>query len=122
MPFQKGNKLGAKGRPKGSKNKATDVNKFQLQQALYNIEEFINDFKSLSPEKKMDIRMKGMSFFYSRPTMELEVETKRYLEIEYIADIGHEEVTLEQKERMWLKYGNGDPNAEMPLMFDNECA
>ena len=48
MPFQKGNKLGAKGRPKGSKNKATDVNKFQLQQTLYNMEEFINDFKSLS--------------------------------------------------------------------------
>ena len=62
----------------------------------------------------MDIRMKGMSFFYSRPTMELEVE--------YITDIGHDEVTLEQKERMWLKYGNGDPNAEMPLMFDNDCA
>ena len=122
MPFQKGNKLGAKGRPKGSKNKATDVNKFELQQTLYNMEEFVNDFKALSPDKKMDIRMKAMSFFYSRPTIELEVESKRYLEIEYITDIGHEEVTLEQKERMWLKYGNGDPNAEMPLMFDNDCA
>ena len=122
MPFQKGNKLGAKGRPKGSKNKATDVNKFQLQQTLYNIEEFNNDFKALSPDKKMDIRMKAMSFFYSRPTMEIEVESKRYLEVEYITDIGHDEVTLEQKERMWLKYGNGDPNAEMPLMFDNDCA
>ena len=122
MPFQKGNKLGAKGRPKGSKNKATDVNKFQLQQTLYNLEEFVNDFKALSPDKKMDIRMKAMSFFYSRPTMEIEVESKRYLEVEYITDIGHDEVTLEQKERMWLKYGNGDPNAEMPLMFDNDCA
>ena len=122
MPFQKGNKLGAKGRPKGSKNKATDVNKFELQQTLYNMEEFVNDFKALSPDKKMDIRMKAMSFFYSRPTMEIEVESKRYLEVEYITDIGHDEVTLEQKERMWLKYGNGDPNAEMPLMFDNECA
>jgi len=122
MPFQKGNKLGAKGRPKGSKNKATDVNKFELQQTLYNMEEFVNDFKALSPDKKMDIRMKAMSFFYSRPTMEIEVESKRYLEVEYITDIGHDEVTLEQKERMWLKYGNGDPNAEMPLMFDNDCA
>ena len=26
--------------------------KFQLQQALYSIDEFTNDFKSLSPEKK----------------------------------------------------------------------
>jgi hypothetical protein len=122
MPFQKGNKLGAKGRPKGSKNKATDVNKFELQQTLYNMEEFVNDFKALSPDKKMDIRMKAMSFFYSRPTMEIELESKKYLEIEYITDIGHDEVTLEQKERMWLKYGNGNPDAEMPLMFDNDCA
>ena len=30
MPFQKGNKLGSKGRPVGSKNKATDVQKFEL--------------------------------------------------------------------------------------------
>jgi hypothetical protein len=122
MPFQKGNTLGAKGRPKGSKNKATDVNKFQLQQTLYNMEEFVNDFKALSPDKKMDIRMKAMSFFYSRPTMDIELESKKYLEIEYITDIGHDEVTLEQKERMWLKYGNGNPDAEMPLMFDNDCA
>ena len=115
MPFQKGNKLSLKGRSKGSKNKATDVNKFELQQTLYNMEEFINDFKALSPDKKMDIRMKGMSFFYSRPTMEIEVESKRYLEVEYITDIGHEEVTLEQKERMWLKYGNGDPKCRNAL-------
>ena len=32
MPFQKGNKLGAKGRPVGSKNKATDVQKFEFQE------------------------------------------------------------------------------------------
>ena len=31
MPFQQGNKL-AKGRPVGSKNKATDVQKFELQE------------------------------------------------------------------------------------------
>lgn len=68
------------------------------------------------------ITMKAMSFFYSRPTMEIELESKKYLEIEYITDIGHDEVTLEQKERMWLKYGNGNPDTEMPLMFDNECA
>ncbi len=122
MPFQKGNTLGAKGRPKGSKNKATDVSKFELQQMLFNIEDMKKDFQTLDAYKKFDVRMKAMSFFYSRPTMEIEVESKKYLEIEYITDIGHDEVTLEQKERMWLKYGNGDPNAEMPLMFDNECA
>ena len=31
MPFQKGNKLAVKGRPKGSKNKTTDRNKEVLQ-------------------------------------------------------------------------------------------
>ena len=32
--------------------------KFQLQQALYSIDEFTNDFKSLSPEKNMVMYMK----------------------------------------------------------------
>ena len=122
MPFQKGNTLGAKGRPKGSKNKATDVQKFELQQMLFNLEEMKRDFEMLSPDKKYDIRMKAMSFFYSRPAVELEVDSTPWTKVEYITDIGHEEVTLEQKERMWLKYRNGDPNAEMPLMFDNDCA
>ena len=45
MPFQKGNKLGAKGRPVGSKNKATDVQKFELQQMLFNIEDMKKDFR-----------------------------------------------------------------------------
>ena len=31
MQFQKGNELGFKGRPVGSKNKATDEKKFELQ-------------------------------------------------------------------------------------------
>ena len=44
MPFQKGKTL-SKGRPKGSKNKATDVAKFELQQTLFNLDEFVNDFK-----------------------------------------------------------------------------
>ena len=38
MPFQKGNKL-AKGRPKGSKNKATDVQKFEIQNIFFNLDE-----------------------------------------------------------------------------------
>mgnify|MGYP005698965795 CR=1 FL=1 len=116
MPFQKGNTLGAKGRPKGSKNKATDVNKFELQQTLYNMEEFANDFKALSPDKKMDIRMKAMGFFYSRPIVEIEVENTDYLNVEYITAIG-EEVTDEQKKQMYLKHGH---KGEMPLWLDEE--
>ena len=41
--------------------------------------------------------------------------------IEYITEDG-EPATLEQKERMWLKYGNGNPDADMPLILDDECA
>ena len=67
------------------------------------------------------ITMKAMSFFYSRPTMEIEVENKRYLEVDYITEDG-KPATLEQKERMWLKYGNGNPEADMPLILDDDCA
>ena len=47
MPFQKGNKLVAKGRPVGSKNKSTDVQNFELQQMLFNIEDMKKDFQTL---------------------------------------------------------------------------
>ena len=61
MPFQKGNKL-VKGRPAGSKNKSTDVQKLKLQQMLYNIEEMKRDFQTLEAYKKFDVRMKAMFF------------------------------------------------------------
>mgnify|MGYP001378846005 CR=1 FL=1 len=51
MPFQKGNKLGAKGRPVGSKNKATDVQKLELQQMLFNIEDMKRNFETLDAYK-----------------------------------------------------------------------
>ena len=35
MPFQKGNKLGAKGRPKGSQNKLTKANREFLHHILF---------------------------------------------------------------------------------------
>ena len=46
MPFQKGNKLGAKGRPKGSKNKSTDLQKIELQPMSFNIEDIKKDFQT----------------------------------------------------------------------------
>ena len=52
MPFQKENKLVSKGRPKGSKNKSTDVQKFKLQQMLFNIEDMKKDFQTLDAHKK----------------------------------------------------------------------
>ena len=116
MPFQKGNKLGAKGRPKGSKNKATDVAKVQLQEILFDLDRFKADFNSISPEKRLDISMKAMGFFYSRPIVEIEVENTDYLNVEYVTAIG-EEVTDEQKKQMYLKHGQ---KGEMPLRLDEE--
>ena len=73
MPFQKGNKLGAKGRPVGSKNKATDVQKLELQQMLFNIDDMKRDFQTLDAYKKWEIRCRFQSSFYSKPTAEIEI-------------------------------------------------
>ena len=110
MPFQKGNTLGAKGRPKGSKNKATDVNKFQLQQMLFNVEEMKRDFQTLDAYKKFDIRMKAMSFFYSRPTMEVEVDTS-YTQHIVLGPDG-EDVSDEIKHKLYQE------GKELPLFYD----
>ena len=71
MPFEKGNKLG--GRPKGSKNKATDVQKLELQEILFNIDDMKRDFQTLDAFKKWEIRCRFQSSFYSKPTTEIEV-------------------------------------------------
>ena len=64
MPFQKGNKLGAKGRPAGSKNKTTDRNKDVLHELLYNPEDMISSFKTLDAYKQWghfrDILLSGL--------------------------------------------------------------
>ena len=96
MPFQKGNKL-AKGRPKGSKNKATDIQKFEIQNIFFNLDEMKRDFEMLSPDKKYNIRMKAMSFFYSGPAVELEVDSNPWTKVEYIQIL--EKSSLQTKRR-----------------------
>ena len=87
MPFEKGNKLG-KGRPAGSKNKSTDVDKMDLQEMLFNIEDMKRDFLTLDAYKKFDVRMKAMSFFYSKPSTEIQIESKPWANQKFILDIG----------------------------------
>ena len=117
MPFQKGNKLG-KGRPQGSKNKATDVQKLELQQMLFNIEDMKRDFETLDAYKKFDIRMKAMNHFYSKPSIDVVVDNANYLDQEFIVGAG-EVVTDEQKKEMYLKYGgDGTNNIDLPLFLD----
>ena len=72
MPFEKGHKLST-GRPAGSKNKATDVEKLELQEILFNIDEMKRDFHTLDSYKKWEIRCRFQGSFYSKPTAEIEV-------------------------------------------------
>ena len=118
MPFQKGNKLGAKGRPVGSKNKATDVQKLELQQMLFNIEDMKRDFETLDAYKKFDVRMKAMSFFYSRPAIDMTVESTKYLDQKFILGPG-ELVTDEQRNELYIKHGgDGTNHVDLPLFLD----
>ena len=119
MPFQKGNKL-AKGRSVGSKNKSTDVQKFELQQLLFNIEDMKKDFQTLDAYKKFDVRMKAMSHFYSKPSQEIAIDSKPpYADIQFIRDVGEEDLTMEQKKEIYYKHGGDGINPiDLPLFLD----
>ena len=117
MPFKKGHKL-SKGRPQGSKNKTTDVNKQEIQELFYDVEEMKRDFQTLDAYKKFDIRMKAMNHFYSKPSIDVVVDNANYLDQEFIVGAG-EVVTDEQKKEMYLKYGgDGTNNIDLPLFLD----
>ena len=119
MPFQKGNKLGAKGRPVGSKNKSTDVQKVELQQMLFNIEDMKRDFETLDAYKKYYVRMKAMSFFYSRPAIDITVELKPWANVGFITDIGEEDLSEEEKKELYFKHGGDGTNpVDLPLFLD----
>ena len=119
MPFQKGNKL-AKGRPAGSMNKSTDVQKVELQEMLYNIEDMKKDFQTLDAYKKFDVRMKAMSFLYSRPAVEMAIDSKPpYADIQFITDVGEEDLSEEKKKELYFKYGGDGTNPiDLPLFID----
>tara|TARA_B100000965_G_C19581392_1_gene753716 strand:+ start:1585 stop:1944 length:360 start_codon:yes stop_codon:yes gene_type:complete len=119
MPFQKGNKLGAKGRPQGSKNKTTDVQKFELHQMLFNIEDMKRDFQTLDAHKKFDVRMKAMSFFYSKPFIEMTVESKPWANVKFITDVGEDDLSEEEKKRIYFEHGGDGINPiDLPLFID----
>ena len=118
MPFQKGNTLGSKGRPVGSKNKSTDVQKFELQQMLFNIEDMKKDFQTLDAYKKFDVRMKAMSHFYSKPSTEISIDSNPWLDVKFITDDG-EDLTMKQKKEIYYKHGGDGTNPiNLPLFLD----
>lgn len=61
MVFQKGNTHG-KGRPQGSQNKLTSMSKDFLKAVLFNEEEFLNDYKELDLNGRMELRIKLAPF------------------------------------------------------------
>ena len=118
MPFEKGHKL-SKGRPQGSKNKTTDVNKQQIQEIFYNVEEMKRDFQTLDAYKKFDIRMKAMNHFYSKPTTEIQIESKPWADQKFILDIGEEDLSEEEKKRLYFEAGGDGTNpVDLPLFLD----
>jgi len=117
MPFQKGNKL-SKGRPQGSKNKSTDVDKMELQELFYDVEEMKRDFLTLDAYKKFDVRMKAMSFFYSKPSIEMTVESKPWKDVGFITDDGEDLPEAEKKRIYFEAGGDGTNYVDMPLFID----
>jgi len=106
MPFKKGHKL-SKGRPQGSKNKTTDVNKQEIQELFYDVEEMKRDFQTLDAYKKFDVRMKAMNHFYSKPSTEIQIESKPW-DVKYITEDGAD-LPEEEKKRIYFEYGENPP-------------
>ena len=75
MPFEKGHKLST-GRTQGSKNKATDVEKLELQEILFDVEDMKREFKTLDAYKKWEIRCRFQGSFCSKPTAEIEINAE----------------------------------------------
>ena len=62
------------------------------------------DFQTLDAYKKFDISMKAMSHFYSKPSTEIQLESKPWAELKYITDDG-EDMPDEEKKRIYFEYG-----------------
>ena len=65
--FTKGNTYG-KGRPAGSQNKLTKTSKDFLKSVLFNEAEFLNDFKELDVNGRMELRIKLASYVLPKAT------------------------------------------------------
>ena len=117
MPFEKGNIL-SKGRTVESKNKAADIQKVELQEMLFDTEDMKRDFLTLDAYNKFDVRMKAMSFFYSKPSIEMIVESKPWKDIGFITEDG-EDLPEEEKKRIYFKHGGDGINLiDLPLFID----
>ena len=118
MPFQKGNKLSAKGRPVGSKNK---INKCGEVRAAPDVIQYIRYEKrhqTLDAYKKFDIRMKAMSYFFSRLAIDMTVQSKPWADLKFITEDG-KDLPEEEKKRIYFEAGGDGTNpVDLPLFLD----
>ena len=73
MPFEKGNQL-SKGRPAGSQNKVSKSSKNFLKSVLFNEEEFLEDYKTLNVNGRMELRIKLASYVLPKAQSIEEIE------------------------------------------------
>lgn len=71
--FRKGNTYG-KGRPAGSQNKVSKSSKDFLKSVLFNEDEFLNDYKELDVNGRMELRIKLASYVLPKAKPENEFE------------------------------------------------
>ena len=71
--FTKGNTYG-KGRPAGSQNKVNKSSKDFLKSVLFNEDEFLNDYKELDVNGRMELRIKLASYVLPKAQPENEFE------------------------------------------------
>ena len=63
--------------------------------------------------------MKAMSFFYSRPAIDMTVESKPWPNVGFITDIGEEDLSEEEKKELYFKHGGDGTNlVDLPLFLD----
>ena len=75
MPFEKGHKLST-GRPKGSLNKANSETKEFIHDLLYNQNELKEDWVSLEPRTKFEIRCRLAPYIFQKPNTKVDITNK----------------------------------------------
>ena len=117
MPFEKGHKLSI-GRPKGSLNKANSETKEFIHDLLYNQDELKEDWESLEPRTKFEIRCRLASFIFQRPNTKINItnQEKPWGNQKMIRINGDESDVAEwEKAALWEFH-----NQSLPLFLDKD--
>ena len=93
MKFEKGISGNPQGRPKGSKNKDTEIKEKVKTLVLDNREQFKDDIKKMNPKDRATVMMKALDFVVPKlKTMEVNTKIQTWQE--------QQNLTLEQIDRL----------------------